>query len=295
MFVIDHSSLAMFKDCPRKYYYGILQGYRPTSVAAPLEFGKIYHDLLEYYDKQIVLGTDPDVALRLAVRKGIDASKGPGFSLDTRRTTLTLLRSLIWYVENYQNDPMKTHILPNGKPALELSFRVELPFSFSQSDYPVIYCGHIDKVVEFQGQLLAMERKHTTSAFYESYWDRYTFGSQISGYVMALQTGFNLDVGGAVIDATQIGVNFTRFGRRVAHRVNAHQQEWILDTSYWLSQVDLCLTSDRWPHNHEACGKYGGCQFRNVCFANPSVREVVLKSEYRVDKWDPLKPRGDDE
>ena len=112
--------------------------------------------------------------------------------------------------------------------------------------------------------------------------------------MLALKTQFNLDTAGAVIDATQIGVNFARFGRRFASRVEAHQQEWIVDLSYWMSQLDLCLRSDRWPHNTEACNKYGGCQFRSVCFASPLGRSTILEHEVKVEHWDPLRVRGTD-
>jgi len=178
---------------------------------------------------------------------------------------------------------------------LELSFRVELPFNFSHSQDPVIYCGHIDKIADYQGRLYAVERKHTVSALSEHYWDRYVFSSQIAGYVMAAKASFSTPIGGAIIDSTQIGVTFARFGRRIVNRTEQLQQEWLLDLHYWLSLLDQSFSSDRWPRNSESCSKYGGCQFRRVCFASPLVRDVVLRDEFRVERWNPLKPRGDEE
>lgn len=294
-FIVDNTSLAMFKECPRKYYYGILQGYRPKTKAPPLEFGKVYHTALETFDRETAKGMDREEVLRKALREALESADGEGFTTDSRRSRLSLARAIVWYVDTYREDVMKTAILPNGKPAVELSFRIELPFVFSDSDEPVLYCGHIDKVAEYNGKLYAVEHKHTVSGLYDSYWDRYVFSSQISGYVLALKTQFNLDTAGALIDSTQVGATFARFGRRIAHRVEAHQQEWILDLSYWMSQLDLCIRSDRWAHNTESCSKYGGCQFRSVCFTSPSVRQAVLDAEFRIEKWDPLKPRGEEE
>jgi hypothetical protein len=295
-FIIDNTSLAIFKECPRKYYYGILQGYRPLSAAPPLTFGKVYHDALETYDRSKAKGKSHDESIADAIRVAYSSSDGDAtFTLDSRRSRNSLIRAIVWYAEQYQNDIMETIILPNGKPAVELSFRVELPFAFSSSDDPVFYCGHIDRVVKYNERLYACEHKHTVSAFYDSYWDRYTFGSQISGYVMALKVDFQLEVAGALIDATQVGATFARFGRRIAHRVELHQQEWITDLSYWMSQLDLCIRSDRFPHNTESCSKYGGCQFKEVCFASPLVRDSILSSHFKVEKWNPLKPRGEEE
>lgn len=291
-FIIDHSSLAMFKDCPRKYNLGILQGFRLGTAAPPLVFGSAYHAGLESFDHALSRGATRDEALIYGIRKALTYELPPG---DTARTRETLIRALVWYEEAYRNDFALTHHLPDGRPAVELSFRVELPFSFSHSSDPVLYIGHIDKIVEYQGLLYAMERKHTKSALSDHFWLRYTFSSQISGYNLACETNFNVATGGAIIDATQVGVNFARFGRRIAARVKTHQEEWLLDTAYWLEQLNASFTTDRWPHNHEACSKYGGCQFRQVCFANPAVRSVILRDHYRVEKWDPLRPRGEDD
>lgn len=290
-FIIDNTSLAMFKECPKKYELAILRGFRPRTAAAPLTFGKAYHDALETYDRDLAKGADTDTALRAAIRVGLRAWEP---SEDSRRSRDSLVRAIVWYVEQYKHDIMKTVVLPNGRAAVELSFRVEVPFSFSHSDDPVLYCGHIDRVAEYNGQLYAVEHKHTVSGLYDSYWDRYTFSSQISGYVMALKAQFNLNVAGALIDATQVGATFARYGRRIAHRVEAHQQEWITDLSYWMSQLDLCIRSDRFPHNTESCSKYSGCQFREVCFSSPHVRESILNAHFKVEKWNPLKPRGEE-
>lgn len=292
LFAVDHSSLAMFKECPRKYYYAIVEGRRPKTAAAPLVFGSAYHDGLETFERSVAAGATRQEALRAAIRK---ACKHELTTDDPARTRATLIRALIWHEAHYRNDFAKVVTLPNGKPAVELSFRVELPFTFSHSDAPVIYCGHIDSLVEYQGRLFAMEHKHTKTALSEHYWQRYVFSSQISGYVLAAEANFSVEVGGAIIDATQVGVNFARFGRRVAARVKAHQEEWLLDLHYWLTQLDGSFAANRWPHNHESCGKYGGCQFKSVCFSNPSVRDVILRDEFRIDRWDPLRVRGDDE
>lgn len=292
VFIVDHSSLAMFKECPQKYKYAIVDGYRLNTAAPALVFGSAIHDGLEIFERELIKTGDRDTALRLAIRSALRFDLPPG---DTARTRETLIRSLVWYEEHYRHDAATTHILPNGKPAVELSFRVELPFTFSHSDSPVLYCGHIDKIVNYQDRLFAMEHKTTKSALSEFYWLRYMFSSQISGYNLACELSFNAEIGGAIVDSLQVGVNFTRFGRRIAARTKAHQQEWLLDMHYWLEQLNAAFSSDRWAHNHESCSKFGGCQFRDVCFASPLVRDSHLRTHYRVERWDPLRPRGEED
>jgi hypothetical protein len=45
-------------------------------------------------------------------------------SLDTARTKETLVRSVVWYIDEYKDDPLKTALLPNYQPAVELSFKI---------------------------------------------------------------------------------------------------------------------------------------------------------------------------
>lgn len=292
MIAIDNTALAMYKDCPKKYQLGILRGYRPKSTSAPLSFGIAIHNVLELFDAQTALGIDRETALAAAIRRSFELST-EGFGTDSRRTRVTLIRALVWYEQTYRNDPMQTVVLPNGKPAVELSFRVELPVDIDGS--PVIYSGHIDKLVRYNGQIFAVERKHTVSTLGDYYYARYVFSSQISGYVLAVRTAYGENIGGAIIDAVQLGESFCRFGRRVAHRVPEHIDEWLNDTIYWIDRLATSLRDGRWPHNTEACMKYGGCQFREVCFSNPAVRQAILNADFRIEHWDPLRIRGEEE
>lgn len=46
----DSTSLGLLKECPRKYYYTILLGWRPKAESVHLTFGRHYHKGLETYD-----------------------------------------------------------------------------------------------------------------------------------------------------------------------------------------------------------------------------------------------------
>lgn len=49
-FAWDSTSLGLLKECPRKYYYEILCGWRPKRDNVHLTFGLLYHAALEAYD-----------------------------------------------------------------------------------------------------------------------------------------------------------------------------------------------------------------------------------------------------
>ena len=77
------------------------------------------------------------------------------------RTRYYLVRALVWYLEHYKNDPCETVILPSGKPAVELSFRVPLPIEVG--GVSLLLCGHIDRAVRFNDYLYVSDYKTTKS------------------------------------------------------------------------------------------------------------------------------------
>jgi hypothetical protein len=299
MIAIDNTSLSKFKECPQKYFLSIVQGYRRNSKAPPLVFGKIYHDLLELYDRLIFTGISREDVVRILVRRALNYSNELAELDDDKRNIPSLLRAIVWYDMAYSNDPFKTVMLIDGRPAVELSFQLNFPMQLynweSGEHEDVIYCGHIDRIASYEGRLYAVEHKHTTSALGDYYYDRYTFSSQISGYAAAIRVVWGLDAVGAMIDSTSIGVTFARFGRRIATRVEEHLEEWLEDTKYWITQVYEAKKNQHFPRNTESCNRYSGCEFRDVCYARPGARDAVLKADFHVEHWNPMKPRGPEE
>jgi hypothetical protein len=341
----DATSLSMFKDCPRKYYYAIIKGYRPVTVAAPLAFGGYLHAALETWDRNRVKGQDHETSVRNAVRwllaetvtygveyeetqRGFDVATGtetetkfkvfiadddgpalaaltdeqrarctrthrPWHTSDPNRTRETLLRSFIWYTEQFRDDNLKTAILPDGKPALELSFRIELPLT-SPDGKPYFWCGHIDKIAEMLSDFFIQERKHTKSTLGGYYFDKYSPSTQVTGYTFAGQIVLSKPVRGAIIDAVQVAQSFSRPGRSLQTRTRAQLDEWLRGQLYWIKQAEECARAEYWPLNEESCSKFGGCQFRGICSKDPSIREMFLNNDFQVRHWNPLEVREGD-
>lgn len=297
-FAFDNTSLSMYKECPRKYYYSIILGYRSPVESAPLVFGGWLHASMEEYDHKIAEGKTHQEALRHAVRFALDEttfrakdhqtgeeaiSFWPG---EKSRTRANLIRSLIWYCEHYLNDPLQTLILPDGRPAIELSFRWEIAPGY-------LYCGHIDKIAEYSTHgVYIQERKHTAGTIGSYYFDRFSPNSQISGYVCTAKVLFNQPVVGAVVDAIQVAETFSRPMRSIQHRPQEILDEFMEQTMVWIRRVEASYTANSWPMNTEACHKFNGCQFRKVCSRAPGIRPMLLESEFVIRGWDPLSVRG---
>jgi PD-(D/E)XK nuclease superfamily len=283
-FAWDSTSLGWFKECPRKYFYSMIEGWRSQNESVHLRFGIIYHSSLELYDRLRSTGVDHNRALLDCVRATLVESWPWPFD-HSSKTRETLVRSIIWYLEQFREDPAKTVQLNSGKPAVELSFSMEL----EHENY--LLCGHLDRVVEFNGLTFVMDRKTASSTLASNYFEKFDVDNQMSLYSIAAKVLYQMPIRGVIIDAAQIAVGFTRFVRGFTYRTPAQLDEWIKDIKSWVDLAAGYARSGNWPMNDKSCDKYGGCPFRKVCSKDPGVRQIILESDFVREPWNPLEPR----
>ena len=302
-FAWDSTSLGLFKECPRKYYYSMLLAKAPREVSVHLTFGIAYHKALEMYDHARAAGADHHEATRAAVRSALSVTWIDGkawFSDDPYKNRFTLVRSVVWYLEHFEVDPCKTVILANGKPAVELSFRFETEWNFGVE--PILLSGHLDRLVEFNDSIYVLDRKTTKSALDDRFTKGWNPNSQMTQYTFAAQVIYRTPARGVIIDGAQILVGATRFNRSLTMRTPAQLTEWYYNTGFYirLAFESAARAYDRpdsaeqfYPMNDKACGNYGGCDFRQICSKDPKVRRQWLDSIFKSRVWDPLQVRGD--
>ena len=284
----DATSISAYEKCPRYYQLRHIEGWQRPQRNAHLLFGGVYASALEHYAKYIALGQSHDDALREVFTEALIATwidGAPWQSDHNAKTRETLLRSIVWYLEEFLTDPAPVVLLADGKPAVELSFSV--PFS---SDY--MYCGHIDKLVEYGGNKFIMDQKTTGTTISPYYFKNYSPDIQMSGYTWAGSIMFDLPVSGVIIDAAQIAVGFTRFARGFINLPRPLLDEWYENTLSTIEDARRSHEADHYRMTRTSCGNFGGCDFRSVCSRIPEHRQRVLQSEYeRQPRWDPLQRR----
>lgn len=287
----DATSLALFKECPRKYYYRMVRGYSPKDDRVHLTFGQFYHSALEEYDHATIFdGLDHEGGVRAALRRALTDSYG-WRSDNPNKNRDTLVRSVVWYLDHFRDDPAPVHVLANGRPAVELSFRMELGLDASASQ-PYLLCGYIDKVVHFNEGTYVLDRKTTKGTLSEYYFEQYSPDNQFSCYAAVTQALWQTKVSGVLIDAAQIAVGFTEFRRGMTFRNEYVLEEWLEDTKFWLAQARYCAETNHWPQNDKSCHKYNGCEFRSICRLAPKARQPFLDTKFTIEQWNPLRPRG---
>src|SRR5262245_21441146 len=298
----DSTSLGWLKECPRKYQYHMIEGYRSRGESVHLEFGILYHGGLEYYEKMRFDGMDHDEAVCFVVhdllvktwrdgkpwRAAKDLQPDDKASLKNREH---LIRTVVWYLDKFKDDPAKTIMHPStGMPMVELHFHFELDHGYDLRT-PCSLCGYLDRVVSFQDQPFVMDRKSTTSTLGSYYFEQYDPDNQMSLYTVASQVAFHTPVKGVIIDATQVASGFSRFVRSFIFKTPDQLDEWMYDLGFWLNQAEAYAKAGYWPQNDKSCHKYGGCVFREICSKSPSVRNKFLESHFEQRPWNPLQPR----
>lgn len=283
----DSTSLSTFKECPRKYYYSIVCGYATREQSVHLTFGIYLHTAYERYHHHRAHDFSHDNALHMVVKEMLVKTHGWA-SDDKYKNRPNLIRTIVWYLDAFAEDPAKTVILASGKPAVELSFRFQIP---DAQDF--LYCGHMDRIATFLDDTYVFDYKSTKKALYPEYFAQYNPHNQMTGYTLGGKVTFHQPVKGVIIDAAQVGVGFSRFARGTSLRSEDQLDEWLSTTAYYVKLAAQYAEQDFWPMNEGACNNYFGCQFRPICSKPKRQRETWLKADYVHRLWDPLQIRGD--
>lgn len=277
----------------------MIDGYGEGDQSIHLRFGIEYHKALEEYDFAKCDGADHEEAVKVVVtqlhERTFDWVVDETTKAGKYKNKASLMRSVIWYLDHYRSDVAKTVILDNGRPAVELSFKFELPWTPSGSDQPYLLCGHLDRVVDYDGTMFVMDRKTTQTTLSDYYYTQFDMSNQMSLYTFAGKVVLNSPIKGVCIDAAQLLVDETKFGRSFTYRTPDQTDEWLENLSIWFSMAENFAAANYWPMNDMACGMYGGCKFKGICSKSPQVREKFLNTSFKKlkeeDRWNPLKPR----
>lgn len=285
----DQTSLGLYKECAYKYFLVMVEGWRSSDESVHLTFGHFIDVAFAAYERLRAEGGSFEDGVRAAVRKALEISVD-WKSEDGHKNRHTLIRTVVWYYEMYRDDSMKTIILDNGKPAYELSFKIQLDYGPRTGIFYVL-CGHIDRAVDFAGGIYATDRKTSKNELSDAYFQQYSPDNQMSMYSFAMKVGWHVPVKGVIIDGIQTLVGASKFRRAATFRNDGILDEWIGDTKYWLAQALWSAENNVWPRNDKSCHKYGGCQFIKICSLSPEFRKNFLETGFRKEAWNPLAVR----
>jgi hypothetical protein len=301
----DSTSLGWLKNCPAYYHYQMILKWQPLRKGLHLAFGGFYASGVEHFFKERAKGLSHDEAvismvkfvLSIAGERDADGiwhpwNPDPDHPDAKIKNRYTLIRTLVWNVEDRKGSAYETIIKANGKPAIEESFNF---FAFSVGDEAISLSGHLDAVVKHKGtgDTYILDDKTTKSALNMQYFKRYAPDNQVSLYSIAGKIVLNLPIKGVLIRAAQILVEGSRFATQEIPRNHLVLEEWLDDTKYWVGQAQSFARDNRWPRNDKSCNDFGGCAFHAVCNRPASHRPAWLREDFVKREWNPLEARGE--
>lgn len=296
---VDSTSLGTFKECPRKYYYSIVRGYQARGENVHLKFGLIIHESAEKYEQSRAAGSNHADALDCAVDFVLKATWEPRLgrawtSEHKAKNRISAIRTVVWYLEQYgAHDSLQTvRLASSGRAAVELTFRFDSAYRTSGGE-AILFCGHLDRLVEFSDKLFVSDIKTTGSVLGPQWFQSFTPGNQFSMYSFAGKAAFSEPIEGVIVDGIQVATGFSRFARGTVWRPNSYIEEWYAEQRWYLDQMEACAEASYWPQNDKSCGNYGGCPFAPLCARTPQARETWLKADYSRRIWNPLEVRGE--
>jgi hypothetical protein len=276
---VNASTFQVFKACPRKYLYEVLLANAKGPDNPDLRFGGLIHAAKAIFETNKARGADHDLALQGAFRFLLNetwdhARAKPGFAEDPLKNRATLLRTFVWYCDQYRDDACETVTLPSGRPAVEVQFEFDSGVTGLGGEQ-ITFVGTIDRIVRFNGATYVSDTKTSSNAKYLTA-RNYTPDGQFSLYVAAASVCFGIEAEGILLDGIEVGPNATSFRREFVPRPRAVVEEWLDDARAHLRRLTDAFGRNEWPQNDAACGMYGGCRFRPVCGVAPAERSDVM-------------------
>lgn len=299
----DSQDLGAAKDCARKYLYQSIRGLRRKHNNTNQTFGAAFHKGLEVFELNKAQGRG------LAIEAAVEAARSESATMEDGRakTKESLINSLVAYIAHHEKEPLKTLLTTEGKPAVELHLRATLCLEDGEDE--IVYCGYIDRGVEWNSQPWVMDHKTTSAALStekgsKAFFAQWNPDLQMTGYCwLANENG--IPVKGVLIDAMQVAKTKVEFSRAATMRTPAQLEEWresAVDTVRQITAYgERALSSGLpvedqakfYPMNSRAChSKYGPCTFAPICGKDPSVRESFLSADFEVKMWNPLEVRN---
>lgn len=285
----DSTKLNTFLECPRKYFYEYVLGWRPEGTSHDLVFGEAWHRAMECLLER---GYTSD-----AIKEGFD-------------------RFLEYYHEHYPAGTGQEYFPKTPEKALEALVLYVAQYGDDLRKYEVLYTEVGGSVPIIDGASItfrfdALMRDKTTEEFFvlehkttkragRTWVDQWALSIQVGTYTHALyclyghSKVYGVRVNGAVFkkesEFIRVPVKKTYNSMRVWYNTVQDTILRIIGEFEDLSESKVHgQVLSAFPLNPTACTKYWGCPYFDLCvsWANPLRHCAEVPMGYEEFRWDP--------
>lgn len=304
--IVDNSYLEQLQHCPRSYLFKY--GLRRISITPGpgRNFGSAEHEAFAIrYIRSGAKGVTPEIELEMEAALRNYFEKNPQPENDFRNVDHGI-RVARAYNLNYKEESF-TIQAASGTPIIEKSFLLPIG-AISTNKYGVVsvyYAGKIDLMVRDSIGLWVVDHK-TAFQFGNSFEAEMASDSGQLGYCWAGGQIFGEKPNGYITNAIRIRkpkrgdvyedrapVDSADFKRLITTVTQDRLDEFVGTVLDWAGLLIRFHENNRFPRvsGKKGCvGKYGICEYYDVCNAPEASRENLLNSSlFQENTWSPLK------
>lgn len=296
------SSMATFRECPRKYELQFLRQLTPDTISVPLFVGdKVHNGLERFYNgdhpREIVEDIQNQIWAELQTR-----FVGESDMDKVNKDVSIVAGMLLGYFKHYGR---------KEREATWTDVQVEMGFDFAW-DNTIRNWGRMDFAGSYtgDGQFWVMEHKTTGLASYD-YLQKWHLGFQPHNYAWAANRAHQLGLlarrpTGVVVNVikkpgirlrkteTQEAFNIRLMNEYLENPAKYFAREWIQVTEedlkwyeqqqgYWVKQLQACYERGEFPQNTDACvSHFGSCKFWPICWGHTRCGDEGVFRYFRV-------------
>jgi hypothetical protein len=300
----DASKVKTFMECPRKYFYEYVLGWRREGLNNHLVFGDAWHKgLAVLYDEGFDKVERAVEAFLKAYRQKVDPEQDDIFH---PKTPWRAALAYGCYALQYKSDPVEMPVAEyDGRKMIEVAGNVML-----SKDREMSFI--IDTICEHNGYIILEHKTGSSTWGWENQW---YLSPQIWTYIHVLYSMFSEnEVRGAIVNGwfwkkTKHDVakdekdpmrNFDHL-RVPIYRNGPDMEAGLVNIIWWLDQIAWnfdelanCSRDNRtlacFPMNNTGCGNWGGCSYLDFCrtWQNPLQYSDEPPMGFQQDFWNPL-------
>lgn len=288
--VLDSSKLTTYMECPRKFFYRYIMGWRPDYPNNHLVFGSAWHLAMEHITRHGVESTADAVIVALKYyREHFPADTD---ELYEPKTPANLANSVNEYAHRFGHEHKDTDVLYTELAGLVL-VSLDRTMAFK--------CDAILRGPD--GRTFGLDHK-TSQRKYTNWGDHWTMSTQMLTYLHALHCLYPDD------DELQMLVRCAFFYKKTPTEFDDHpirksgeqMQAWLERVNAWIDRLEYDMhelkeentayaTMQAFPMNDTACFNFGRqCEFFDFCnaWSNPLSRCEHTPIGFTIERWDPL-------